>query len=191
MEITDGTGDGLSAKVDSEKRLHTRAVSVSLQHAISSKDKQTFQATSNKAIATTSQNILLIKNTSDTKELVISYIRLSTGGAAATNATAFFSVNIGGDYSSGGSAIIPANMYVGSQESANGVFYDATASNIVISGTPVEIDRAYVSETEISYNKEGSLILPKNAVLSIAHIGSTVAGNAHVRVSFYYSKSEV
>ena len=97
MEITNAVGDSVGAKVDSENRLHTRSVSISLQHAISSKDKKTFQVSSDKAIATSSQNLLLLKNTSNTKELVISYIRISTGGAAATNAAAFFTINIGGD----------------------------------------------------------------------------------------------
>jgi len=189
MKIQDDTGTGMGAKVDKDNRLHTRSISVSQQHAISSIDKQAFQTVSTKAIATSSQNILLLKNTSDTMDLVITYIRLATAGAAATNATAFFTVSIGGDYASGGTAIVPVNMYEGSSNAADGTFFDATASNIVLSGTQNEVDRSHTANTEISYNKEGSLILPKNSILVISHIGSTVAGDAHARVSFYYEES--
>lgn len=190
MKIQDGTGSGSFAKIDNENHIHVRAVTVSLQHKVSSQANNSFQVSSAKAIDTSSQNILLLKNASDTKDIVITYIRIATAGAAATNSTAFFTINVGGDYASGGTPVTPTNMYVGSSVDADGTFYDATASDIVLSGTQVEIDKAYEANTELNYNKEGSLILPKNSILVISHIGSTIAGVAHTRVSFYYEQRE-
>jgi len=190
--ISDNTGNiGNGLKIDKDNRAHTRAVNIPHQHAVSSKEHRAFQISTTQAIATTTQNILFLKNTSDTRDLVITNIRLSTAGAAVTNTSAFFTVRIGGDRASGGTTSTPTNMYVGNQTTTEGDFFDSTSTNIVLSGTQTEIDRSFEANVEISYNKIGSLILPKNSVLIISHIGSTVAGDAHARVSFFYEEPEV
>lgn len=190
MKIEDGTGKGYEAGVNSKNELKTSAVSASIQHIASLRDKQAYQVNAQLAVNTSEENILLLKNTSDSEDLVITYIRLHTAGAAATNSTAFFSVKAGGDYASGGTAITPTNVYVGSANAADALAYDSTGSDIVTSGTYLTLDKLHQSEVEIAYNKEGSLILPKNQSILISHIGSTVAGIAYARISFFYGEPQ-
>jgi hypothetical protein len=190
MFLDDGAGNGKKAKVDSDNRLHVRSFDVSQQHGISSQNKEAYQVSATKAIAASEIKVLLLKNTHNTKDLIVSYIQLETIGAATSNASAFWKIYVGGDYASGGTATVPTNMSVGSANAAQGVFYDATASTIVTSGTPVEIDRTYVANARVSYNKEGALILPKNASIQISWTGSTAAGTMAAQVSFYYDLVE-
>ena len=118
--------------------------------------------------------------------MIITFIRLEAVGAAAAGAAAYFNIETGGDYASGGTVIVPTNMYTGSAVTATGGFYDASGGAIVTSGTFTQIDRTYKDDN--SYNKHGALILPKNSCLKISHKGSTVAGQAYCRVSFYYDE---
>jgi hypothetical protein len=187
LTIKDNTGKGYGLKVDSKNRMSTKTMSLSQQYVISNEEERAFQLVSEKAIAASEIKLLLLKNTSDTRDLVVSYIRLETIGAAAANVNAYWTIYTGGDYASGGTATTPINMNVGSAIAAEGIFYDATASSIVTSGTQNVIDKTWEANTQIVYNQEGSLILPKNACLTISWTGSTAAGTARTRVSFYYN----
>lgn len=187
MKLEDGTGSGRWAKVDSENRLRVSATSALKQHSVSEEKNLAFQVSADVAITNSEQNIMLVKNTSDTHNLVVTYLRLQTIGAAAASASAYWNVKLGGDYASGGTALTPTNMFANSAVTATGTFYDGNSSAIVTSGTPVQIDRTYqAANAEVIYDKEGSLILPKNGTLLLTHTGSTVAGQAYCRVSFYY-----
>jgi len=188
--IKDNSGKGYGAQVDVNNRLHTRSISVSQQHAVSDVDEEAYQFISTKAITNSEVKLLLIKNTSDTKNLVITQVRLETIGAAASNASALWKMYLGGDYASGGTAATPVNMKVGSAITASGSFYDATASTIVTSGSPLEIDRSYQANTYVEYNGDGAIVLPKNGVLTISFTGSTVAGTSSARVAFFYDEPE-
>lgn len=187
LTIKDNTGKGYGLKVDSKNRASTKTMSLSQQYVISNEEERAFQVSSEKAIAASEIKLLLLKNTSDTRDLVVSYIRLETIGAAASNVNAYWTVYTGGDYASGGTAVTPVNMHVGSAINAEGSFYDATASTIVTSGTLNAIDKTWIANDNITYNKQGSLILPKNSCLTISWTGSTAAGTARARVSFYYN----
>lgn len=187
LTIKDNTGKGYGLKVDDKNRLSAKSMSLSQQYVISNEEERAFQVSSEKAIAASEIKLILLKNTSDSRDLVISYIRLETIGAAAANANAYWTVYTGGDYSSGGTATTPTNMNVGSAITAEGTFYDATASTITTSGTQNVIDKTWATNTNITYNKEGALILSKNSCLTISWTGSTAAGTARARVSFYYN----
>lgn len=186
MKIEDGTGTGKVVKVTATNKMEVRAVSIAHQHNVSEQNSLAFQTSATLAIANTKTNIMLIQNSSDTQDMVITYLRLATIGAAAANAAAFWTIETGGSYASGGTAITPTNMKTGSSVSASGLFYNAAGSSIVTAGTHVEIDRNYASNEMVKYNKEGALILPKNQSLLITHTGSTTAGTAYCRVSFFY-----
>lgn len=186
--LKDGTGDGYTARVDNRNKLRVRATSASLQHVVSEIENEAYQVSADLAIAASEKNLLLVKNTSTTKNLVVTFIRVQVAGAAAADENAYFNVKVGGDYASGGTALTPTNMFVGSATSADGAFYDGSGSAIVTSGTFTQIDRTY--KTDDTYSKQGSLILPKNGTLLISHKGSTAAGQAYCRVSFYYDKDE-
>ena len=185
MKIEDGTGSGKIAKVDKSNRLSTSAVTAEQQHEVSHEENLAFQVSADVAITTSEQDILLIKNTGE-KELIVTFARLEVVGAAAASTTAFFNISTGGDYASGGTVIDPVNMYVGSAVEADADVYDNSGAAIVTSGTFIQIDRTYQDSN--SYNKHGSLILPRNSSIKISHKGSTVAGNCYCRVSFYFDE---
>lgn len=194
MKIEDGTGKGYVAKVTANNRLLTRALTVSHQHHISDTIEEAYQVVTSAGgvnIAASKQNILLVENTSDTRDMVITYIRLETIGAAAASASAFWTMEVGGLYSSGGTAVTPVNMHIGSSKNAQGLFYDGNGSAIVTTGTFNEIDRLYKANDQVIYRKEGSIVIPKNQSLLITHTGSTAAGVAYARVSFFYDDINV
>jgi hypothetical protein len=181
-----GDGGAYGWKVDSDGRAHVEALSLTQQHVVSELDELAFQLLSVKAVANSEVKMLLLKNTSDTQNMVITYLSTETIGVAAAGASALWKIYLGGDYASGGTAATPVNLHVNSTKSAPGLFYDATASTIVTSGSPAEIDRNYIANANLTYRKEGSIVLPKNGVLTMSFTGSTVAGTAIARASFYY-----
>ena len=185
-KIIDGSGKGYEAKVTSSNRLLTEALSVPIQHAVSHDKQQSYQVISTIDIAASKQYFLSVTNTSSTKDMIVTYIRVNSASAAATNEDAFFSIEVNGSYTSGGSAVIPTNVYVGSPNSADVEAYGNGA--ITTGGTPLEIDRNYTANSMQSFSKEGSIVIPKNATIHIAHTGSTAAGTAYARISFYMNE---
>jgi len=184
MRIEDGTGNGYEVAVTAENYLRTDTIAKSLQHHISSSHSNAFQVSADLAIGTSLQNLLLITNDGD-KDLVISFMRVMSIGAAAASEDAYFSILGGGAYVSGGTEITPVNMNIGQSNVAVATVYDGSVA-IVDDGNFVEFDRNYEANSMQTYLKDGSLILKRGASLSVAHKGSTVAGNAYCRVSFYF-----
>ena len=187
MRLEDGTGTGKQAKIDDQNRLFVKAVVVEQQHHISVYAQEAYQVSADIPIAASEKNLLLIKNTHDTKNMIITFMRVETIGAATAGTAAYFNIKTGGTYTSGGTATVPTNMNVGSSVAAQGTFIDARGSAIVTGGTFTQIDRTYQNSTK--YEKHGSIVLPKNSSLMISHKGSTAAGQAYCRVSFYYEEN--
>lgn len=183
--IEDGTGTGKKVKVDEDNRLHVRSVTQSLEHISSREDKGAFQVSADVAIAASEQEILLIQNSDNDRDIVITDIKMGSVGAADANTSAFFAIKIGGTYGSGGTAVTPTNMFVGSSTPAVGTFVTG-ASTITAAGTFVEIDRLYDANTLVDFLKAGAIIIPSGQAMTICHTGSTTAGNAYCRISFYY-----
>jgi hypothetical protein len=188
--IQDGEGAGKWAGVDKNNRLKTASLITSVQHEISHNDEEAFQVWTEQAIGTSDVTILTLTNTSTSKDIIVTYIRVHTVGAAATNTAAYFSILVGGAYASGGTAVTPTNMHVDSANASSSTSFDSTGTAITMSGTPVVVDKMHEAEAEVFYQKEGSLILPKNSTLSIKHKGSTIAGNAYTRISYYFDTKE-
>jgi hypothetical protein len=189
MRIEDGKGRGYFAEVDENHHVLVKAFTASAQSRASQEDGSAYQVLSGAVdIATSAQEILLLKNTSETKNVIITYIRVETIGAAAATETAFLTVNLGGVYTSGGDAVTPVNVNTGSSSVADVVAYSGTTA-IVASGYS-EIDRYYEANNQITYNKEGAVVLDTNGVLSINHIGSDTNGAIHARISFYMTEKE-
>jgi hypothetical protein len=77
IQIEDGAGSGVQAKVDSNKELLVKSNSASLQHIISERDGEAYQVIGDFAsVNNSTHTVLHIKNTSATKFLVVTYIRL-------------------------------------------------------------------------------------------------------------------
>jgi len=182
--IQDGTGQGYLARVDSTNRLSTKTISTAGQNFYSRRNQDAYQVSTQVNIDTSNQPILFLENISSDKHLVITYIRMMSAGAAASNETAYFTINVGGTYSSGGAAISPVNMFVGTAKLADTIAYSGSTP-LVLSGF-TEIDRSHQANEMVTYNKEGSLVLDTKQAISINHIGSTVAGVAYARISFYF-----
>jgi len=188
--ICDGTGTGFEARVDHNNRLSVEASVRSAQSRVSLEDGKTFQVVSGLIdVTTTDQELLLIKNNSKSTKLVITYIRIMTAGVADWNATASFRTYIGnGSYTSGGDVITPVNMNTSSGAQALDFdFYSGTTPIVADAGS--EIDRNHCANSMCAYNKEGALVIAPGGMITINHIGSTVAGSAYARVSFYLTEN--
>jgi hypothetical protein len=188
FSITDGTGKGYEAKVGSDNRAHVEAKSQSLQHVISKEEGQSYQVIGDFAsINNSTHTILHIKNTSSTRYLVVTYIRLQTidlaGGTAPPDSGTYWEIGTGRTVSSGGSAVTPVNMNIASGNSADAT---CTDNNPTMSGTFTQIDKVYPeSEADlITYNKEGALILGKDDTIEIRIASDNTSGEAIARVSF-------
>ena len=184
MRIQGSGAESLYANV-TEHGLNVDAVTSSSQYIASHVNSDAYQVEGTINIAATEKTALVIKNTSATKQMIVTYIRSNSVGAAATNVLAYYNIKLGGEYSSGGTAVIPVNMKADSPKDAPVEAYEGSGTDIVMGGTPLQIDRNYISNSMEKYGKEGVLIIPTNSSVSITHKGSTVAGIAYARVSFY------
>ena len=186
MKIENGEGACRYAGVDKRFRLKTESSIRSAQSRASLEDGTAFQViTEDVDISTADQNIFVLKNNDKENKAVITYIRMSTIGAAADNVAAYWTINLGGDYTSGGTALVPENVNTSSGVKATNLdCYDGTVA-IVPSGTQTKIDKHFKCNTEQTYNKEGALVIAPGGMLTLKFKGSTAAGVAIARVSFY------
>ena len=131
VKILDSTGAGYGARVNKKNRLDTRSVAETLQHNISHEDNLSFHVSADIAVLATEQDILFIQNEHESKNLVVTYIRVESAGVATPDENAYFSIGVGGTYTSGGTDITPINMFANSAIAASGTFVDATGTPIV------------------------------------------------------------
>ena len=190
MIIQDGTGTGKTTKVGFDNQLEVHASSVEQQHYYSERFGQAYQVQGfTGTLSSATLPILHIRNTSVDKEIVITYIRHQVVDQSATvpATSEYFSLRLGRTYSSGGTAVTPTNLNTGSGNEAEATCYDGTGSTLTLAGTATEIDRYYtVSEASLLvFNKEGSIIIAPNDTLECAYVGTSTAGIAYCRVSFY------
>lgn len=179
-----GTGDDREAAVG-DHGLEVSATTQSIQHIISHDNQNSYQVSGEIDIAASEKTVLVLTNTSSTRKVVVTYVRIQSIGAAAASSAAYFSIKTAGSRTSGGTLVTPVNMFSGSPKSASVSAYEGSGTDIVMSGSELEVDKNYSANTMQSYSKEGVLILDANQSVSITHIGSTIAGKAYTRISFY------
>jgi len=184
--VEDGRGSGRLAAVSITNRMAVEALGLTLQHYTSHTEQSAYQVSNVIDIAASKQPILLIENGSVDKDIIVTYIRIQSAGASDTNENAFFTLETDGQWASGGTDLVPVNLYTGSSNAAVGTFKGGVG--ITTSGITTEIDRNYQANSMQAYNKEGSLIIPRSQSLIIYHTGSSVAGKAYARVSFLVHK---
>src|SRR5210317_2028045 len=119
--IKDGTGNSYLVRIDENNHMAVKAITTSSQNYYSRKNKDAYQVSTQINIAASEQSVLFMKNGSQDKHLVVTYLRMMSAGAAAANENAYFKVSVGGTYVSGGAAITPTNMFVRSAKEALGV----------------------------------------------------------------------
>jgi hypothetical protein len=184
LVIEDGKGSGRSAEVNSENRLKTVAENHSLQYHVSSNNAQAYQVQGiDTGITAKTQTILHVKNDSNTKDMVLTYIRMQpvcTGTVPAVGI--YFEVGVGETIASGGTVITPVNM---NQSSGNTADVVATGIDPTMGGIFTVVDTQYVESNgkEIAYNKEGTIVLGKGDTCSV-RLTTTGTGEAKARISF-------
>jgi len=187
FSIVDGTGSGREVLVTKDNELVTVAHTEPLQHVLSIRDGEAYQVLGDTgSVTNTTQVILHIQNTSSTKLLVATYIRVQAidlaGGTALPSGQTFWQIGFGTTVSSGGAARTPTNLNRTSGNTA-----DVTAlSTPTIAGTFTEIDRYYsLSSEEMEvFNKQGSIVLGKNDTLDIRLTTDHTSGIAYARCTF-------
>jgi len=176
------TGDLLG--ITSEHQALVRAESHELNHHISWVSQDTYQALSvDTGITAKTQTVMHLKNTSPTKYLVISFIRMQaiTNTASKPVVGEYFEIGFGRTVSSGGTETTPVNMARFSGKAAE---VTATGIDPTMAGTFTAIDRWYnEGNGEFVYNKQGSIILGLNDTFEIRLVAAGT-GEAKGRVTF-------
>lgn len=198
MILEDGMGSGKKAKVDIDNRLSVSSRSETIQHFVSHEEENAYQILTTVPIVAGEITALHMKNTSNDKDITITYIRhqmiASTGTFPSTPTNSnYFRLGFGRKYSSGGSLVTPAgsngNEYIivnvneGSGNTAEIVAY---ANNPTLTGTLKEIDRWYTKANGDmnTFNKEGSVIIKPGNTMEAGYVSSDVTGSLYVRISF-------
>ena len=184
--IQDGAGSGRAVKVNRDNNLSVHATSASQQHTNSESKGQAYQAWGlTDTLTSATIPILHLKNTSADKQLVVTFIRFQTiDNNVSAGVGEYFAVGFGRTYSSGGTEMTPVNLNTSSGNKAEATAYQSTPT---LAGTNVEIDRAYnKAEGEIvTFNKDGSIVVGPNDTIEFYYVGTSTAGVAYARCSFY------
>jgi hypothetical protein len=177
MIINDGTGSGSSAKVSVENKLSIAGVTVSAQMHASARHGRAYQVMSGIRTITGAYGILAIRNES-ADNLVITYIRMAVD--KTETAQCLTQIFLGGNWVAG-TAVEP--VILNSKFNLNA---GITAHyNAIPTGSPQGIDTRWIrGPDEIVYNKEGSIILGTNDLMSIKMTPETASVSVNARVSF-------
>ncbi len=188
IQLLDGTGQGNVAKVNDENELEVRAITEPLQSHRSKVFGDSYQVIGDFAsLNNSTHTVLHIVNTSTTKSMIVTYMRMQIIGAAGGNfnANTYFQIGRDRTVSSGGTAVTPVNVNFDSGNTADAT---CTDNNPTMTGTFLEIDRWYPEGNGkmVTFNKEGSVILGLNDTLEIRCVTDHTSGTAYARVSFIY-----
>lgn len=185
--IRDGQGKGFLAGVDGDNRLRVSAKTESLQHLISQEKNESYQCIGTATLANDTVVILHIKNISNNKEMVITYIRHQIinpdGGTALPNVSNYYKIALRRTYVSGGIVATPVNVWAGSGNAADVTAYQGGP---ILEGTAQEIDRQYTKESGDMniFNKEGAVIIPPNETIELSYVSDQTSGTIYTRISF-------
>lgn len=188
IQILDGQGGSNVAGVTSEGLLRVQAQTNAIQFHHSREHGSAYQVQGDFASVNNSTHAVLhLKNTSSSKLVVVTYIRCQfldyAGGTALPNVATYWDFGLNRTVSSGGTAVTPVNM---NATSGNASSVTATDNNPTMGGTFLEFDRYYPSSEadQLTYNKEGTLILGQNDTFEIRITSDHTSGVAQARVSF-------
>ena len=179
MQIEDGTGTSYKAKVNLQNKLATISIAGSPQLHVSAADGQAYQVSSGiQTVASAGvYGILALRNDSS-DNLLITYMctAINDTEAGETQVETY----LGGTWVAGTATENPVNL--------NGRFNldaEVTAhyNSIPTSGELIDA-RWLAGPDEVGYNKEGSIILPTNGIISIKLTTETDNVKVHSRISF-------
>jgi len=114
LQIEDGTGDGHVAEVNKYHELLVSADSKPIQHVVSVRDGNAYQVVGDFATVNNSTHTILhLENTSSTKNVVITFIRLQTidlaGGTAPPSILNYWQLGFDRTVASGGTVVTSIN----------------------------------------------------------------------------------
>jgi len=188
FQIEDGQGSGYRAGVTDEHQIKVVSESHELQHHVSWLYGQTYQVEGSHTLASSgTKNTLHIKNTSPTRDMVITFVRLQFVGDGTIDVNTYMQYGFGPTYASGGAVITSVNMNRTSANAAEATCYD---DNLVTAGTFIPVDTWYCDASQIRYEKQGSIILGLNDTFMSRLITDQTAGIAYTRVTFNMIGSE-
>jgi len=183
VKVQSGAGFGYEAKVDKDLRLWVSAKTEPSQQNSSHSKERAFHVSYSQAITNSDVPLIVMTNDNPDLDIVVTQIRMMSIGAAASNVGAYFRVLVGGSYASGGAAVTPVNMNSESAVPSLSTIYNGSSSLSVTGGNEVDLD--YTANEMIEINN-GTMILTNGTSMSLRHLGSTVAGTAYVRISYYF-----
>ena len=182
-----GGNTGDEALVTTDKLLGALSVTTPPQFYISCAKKQAYQVNYVHTISGAgTETVFHFANNDANRDAVFTYIRLQPINLATTGAFGsgtYFLLKEGQTVSSGGTAVTPVNMNFGSNNTAS---VTVTANNPTLAGTATEFDRWYPGANleMLAFNKEGSLIVPQNANMTIKIVTDFTSGSVIARASF-------
>ena len=180
--LEDGTGTGLRVRVTGENQLETQAEVHELQHHISIRDGQVYQAIGTHTLTTSgAKTILHMKNDDADRLLIVSYMRLQfPGGDGTIDDNTYFIGGFDTLYSAGGNTVSPVNMNRTSGNVANATVYH---NNPNVTGSLEEFDRWYSDKSMQTFNKHGSIILGLGDTMEWRIQTDQSSGEVYVRIT--------
>lgn len=191
MYIEDGKGKGNNVEVNDSNQMSVIAEIHELQHHNSAQHGEVYQATTQMTATSGTNNVLYLENENVEIEFAISYIRLQTidlaGGTALPSKETYFQLGFDNTYTSGGVGLTPINMNRGSANAADVAAYGGGPT---LAGDFIEVDRWYVDGDGkmMSYNKHGSIIIPKNKAFIVRLVTDHSSGDINARTTFMFLK---
>ncbi len=187
MSIIRDAATGVSAKINTEGQMRVTAESESREHYSSRVHGQTYQAQGTATLASGTTTVLHLKNTSTTRKMVVSFVRLQiidqAGGTALPAASNYWELGFDEAVASGGTEVAPVNL---NRSSGNTAEVTATYGAPTMSGTFLQSDVHYAKGDGDAngYDMAGGWILGQNDTVSIRYVGDQTSGTAYGRFTF-------
>ena len=185
--IEDGKGTGLTAGVNKENQLLTRAITESVEHHVNANEGEAYSIPISVSATAADDCIFYLKNTSD-EPITIEGV---TVGAHTTTAHDSVYFKLGGSGTRNAATdVTPVNLNTGSGNKASGDFetgvdLDGGAATFT---SATEFERLHIDGTgkdSSNFNFSQDLIIPKNGVFTI-WIGGSGTGTYLMTVNFNY-----
>lgn len=177
MLLESGLGNGKLAGVDDDNRLLTAAFNIPFEHLIAKDYAKGFTVTGSTTVAAGTESVLVLRNNNQDKVMVPTKLGIQALGITA-GAGEYFSVELGGDYTSGGIQTTPVNTTSGSSVVSNvSVYYDNPTVADGAEGWRIHPPAS--SPIEFTFN--GGLLIPPSQTLIIKYTGAgaaTIVANA-------------
>lgn len=172
MLIEDGTGSGRTAAVNSDNRLEVVAVTASTEHNTNHADGLAFNVLFEQTPSGADPSagdlyeetcIFYLKNTSDI-DMTSEGILFRLAGSGLSDSIEIRGGNIGDPI--GETTVIPANLNLGSGNSATGIFSSGNSITGLTGGTVLQ--RMYIESGHSTYfNFDQDIIIPRNRIITI------------------------